>query len=914
MKLTLLLPILGLMFVASVSAETLPLTLQSEMQLLLADKYAASGSEGKLDSGLRHALQRLRGEGAAARLPRLRVMVPDALGRLHVDVLLNDAYDMKALGETLAAQPEAVIESASGRELRAWLRWQDVTVIAAVKGVRSVRLAMPAISARMQPPSAAPANDRPRSKAANISEGVRTHRVDVARAALGLTGLGQKICVLSDSIDFLGQVQASGDLPGDIDILPGQSGLGLDFSGEGTAMLELVHDLAPDARLGFARALSGVANFAQNLRDLRFVADCDVIVDDIIYFNESPFQDGPIAQAVNEVIADGALYFSSAGNEGNLINQTSSVYEGDFVDGGTLAALPGGSVNQFTVATIGSSNQQRLLSPGFGASLHWSDPLGASGNDYDVFVLSPDLQHVLDAGTNVQNGDDNPFEITGLIFPDDRIVVWKANAAAPRHLHLNTLRGVLNLGTGGQTHGHSAAVGAYSVAAVNVFTASGGAFVGGAANPAEAFSSDGPRRMFYASNGALLNTENSSLLGDGGVVRSKPDIAAADGSVTATPGFPQFLGTSAAAPHAAAIMALLRQAAPAATSAQLRSALIASALDIESTGVDAVSGVGIVMADTALAAIGAVPVARLQRGDFTLTAVDGDADALPEPGETFDLNVRLLNPGAATARAVQLSISSVTPDVELIRANVAYPDLAPAESALGLLPFRLRLAPGYLCGTAIDLQLQANFGGGSPGIATLALPALRLPIGALGSVSEHIYSGGTVDIPDNDSNGIVFNLPVNAAGVRIGDLDLSFTGTPCSADPLFTNAGLKHTFIGDLAITLQSPAGRTVQLVDRPRAGVGDNRGNHLCQTVFDDDASPALADASATAEPFSGSFRAVEPLGIFNGDAANGTWQLRISDQAAGDIGQLRAFRIALRPALCTIFTPQLLHADGFE
>ena len=157
-----------------------------------------------------------------------------------------------------------------------------------------------------------------------------------------VTGVGVKVCVLSDGVDSLAASQAAGELPA-VDVLPGQEGDG----DEGTAMLEIVHDLAPNAELGFATAFTSDASFADNIRALRFDAGCDVIVDDVLYFNESPFQDGPIAQSVNAVTADGALYFSSAGNEGNTLDGTSGNYEGDFVDSGRAVGKFAGAAHDF---------------------------------------------------------------------------------------------------------------------------------------------------------------------------------------------------------------------------------------------------------------------------------------------------------------------------------------------------------------------------------------------------------------------------------------------------------------------------------------------------------------------------------------------------------------------------------------
>jgi hypothetical protein len=120
-------------------------------------------------------------------------------------------------------------------------------------------------------------------------------------------------------------------------------------------MLEVIHDIAPGAQLYFATAFTGQAQFAQNIRDLR-TAGCDIIVDDVFYTIETPFQDGQlpsvtsntlggvIAQAVNDVTSSGALYFSSAGNQGNINDNTAGVWEGDFVDGGDAPTVMGGVI------------------------------------------------------------------------------------------------------------------------------------------------------------------------------------------------------------------------------------------------------------------------------------------------------------------------------------------------------------------------------------------------------------------------------------------------------------------------------------------------------------------------------------------------------------------------------------------
>src|SRR5262245_26942114 len=162
-------------------------------------------------------------------------------------------------------------------------------------------------------------------------------------------------------------------------------------------MLEIIHDLAPGAQLYFATAFTSITSFADNIRALR-AAGCDIIVDDVFYFVETPFQDGQapgvvsntnggaVIQAVNDVTASGALYFSSAGNEGNLDDGTSGVWEGNFVDGGPATGPLAGAGR---IHDFGGQLFNLQTAPGQSQiDLYWSDPLGGSSNDYDLFQLN----------------------------------------------------------------------------------------------------------------------------------------------------------------------------------------------------------------------------------------------------------------------------------------------------------------------------------------------------------------------------------------------------------------------------------------------------------------------------------------------------------------------------------------------
>src|SRR5262249_9722532 len=514
-----------------------------------------------------------------------------------------------------------------------------------------LRQALPLIAKRANPVVNPVLNDVGRNFAlaftgAVNSQGDAAHRADQVRA-VGSNGSGVRIGVLSDGVDALAAQQLAGELPA-VTVVAGQAGSG----NEGTAMLEIINDLAPGAQLFFATATGGQANMAANILALAGGSNnCDIIVDDFTYFAEGVFQDGVIAQAVNTVTAGGALYFSSAGNSGNLNDGTSGVWEGDFVDGGTLAAVPGGRVHDFGGGVVGNT----INATGGGTrpiTLKWSDPLGASNNDYDLFILNAALTTVIASSTNTQSGSQDPFEnisnnaMTPVFSAGDRIVILRKTGAATRALHLDTTRGRLAIGTAGQTFGHNAAGSVFRVAAVNVATAGGGVFVGGGTNPVETFSSDGPRRIFYDPSGNAITPGNILFGTNGGQALQKPDLAAADGVSTAAPGFGSVFGASAggppaaaAAPHAAAVAALVLSFNPALTPAQIRTALTSSALDIEAAGVDRDSGAGIVMA---LQAIGSVSSA-----DLAITKTDSPDPVIAGTNLTYTINVNNNGSGPA---------------------------------------------------------------------------------------------------------------------------------------------------------------------------------------------------------------------------------------------------------------------------
>ncbi|HVF55668.1 MAG TPA: Calx-beta domain-containing protein [Pyrinomonadaceae bacterium] len=771
-------------------SEPLSPAVQKQIAALQEEKRSRTPEQQKIDSQLLYAIKMRRNDPAMAALPTLETGVTaNAKGRTVVDITANvsDSY----LGQ-LKANGATIIDSLPQyRSVRAEVSLDALERIAAFSETifiqpeqqgyvwrneqktedRETRLsknhfvrtdfADRAARVRARLSSALRAEDEENTPGTNTgsvnSEGDRTHEADRARGAFNVNGSGIKIGVMSDGVRGIAEAQGRGDLPPDVIILPGQAGPA--EGAEGTAMLEIVHDLAPGAQLYFATAFGGTARFAQNIRDLR-AAGCDIIVDDVFYSFETPIQDGQapnvisptngaiIAQAVIDVTNNGAEYFSSAGNGGNKNDNTSGVWEGDFFDGGPAPAVLGGAlsgqVHDFNGTAAGGTFNTITQSSGAQIVLFWSDPLGGSSNDYDLYVTNSAGTGIVASSTGGQTGTQDPIEAVAATanVAGNRIYVVRYDRAdtappgppsASRFLHLTTTPNgggaKLTFNTNGQTKGHNTAALAYGVGATPAFVPYPNPF--NSSNVVETFSSDGPRRLFFNADGSPKTPGNFSSTG--GEVRQKPDITAADGvMVTGGGGFPpgstfpfRFFGTSAAAPHAAAIAGLLKSARPGSNHAQVRAAINASAVDIEAPGVDRDSGVGIIMAFGALQASGAPGFANLEQGTTTATEVGGNANGFVEPGERGTLSIQLRNTGLAPATGITATLTSTTPGVIVTAPGTsAYPDIPAGGAATNTTPFEFVITEAAACNATISFTLTVNYTGGpSPKVIPITLLA-----------------------------------------------------------------------------------------------------------------------------------------------------------------------------------------------
>jgi subtilisin family serine protease len=376
--------------------------------------------------------------------------------------------------------------------------------------------------------------------------------------AQGITGKGVKVAIIDGGFGGLAARQASGDLPANIvtaDFCGGQFGSTAEI--HGTAVAEIVHEMAPGAQLYLACtsdafSVSQAEQWAktQGVKVINFSAG----------FPGASRGDGSgfVDSIAADARASGMLWVNAAGNAAE------THWSGPFTD-----------VNADTIHEwSGSDFANRFVWPN-GSSicgfLTW-DEWPVAQSDFALVLVDATTGNVLAVSDSAQTGSQPPIERLCTIpnpTGSNVVVAWVVVA--------NHVVGTPRLDLTGDSPPFQ-----YDVAAGSVIdpATSPGAFAVGAlcwkTNTLEPYSSQG-----------------STIDG-----RVKPDIAGHDSVSSASYGLfagtcpSGFAGTSAASPEVAGAAALVKQANPGFTASQLQTFLQQNATDLGSPGPDDQTGAG----------------------------------------------------------------------------------------------------------------------------------------------------------------------------------------------------------------------------------------------------------------------------------------------------------------------------------
>ncbi|PKL59690.1 MAG: hypothetical protein CVV33_06535, partial [Methanomicrobiales archaeon HGW-Methanomicrobiales-4] len=407
-----------------------------------------------------------------------------------------------------------------------WLCVKNLSVLTREPGVISVMSQIPPITSRI------------------ITEGDALLHSDDLRNGTNLTGKGIKIGIISDGVSSLEDVIAEGELPADVHVL--RNNIGGD---EGTAMLQIVHDIAPESELFFHDRGSSQIEFVQAM-DTLISAGCRIICDDITYV-EPFFEDGYIARNIRDrVLSYGILYVTSAGNFAQEHYQ--APFNGYTDKGYAWHDFQG----------TGGSKDLKFIAPPHTAGhiiLQWDDPFTESSNNYDLFVYNSELREI-GRSVKIQDGDDDPMEYCRFINDEDRMNNFSIRVVQAGGQNRTIEIYVLPLGGTPVTldpcvpedsmFGQQAVTEALSVGAVSPDTNF----------TIEPYSSRGPVTIKYPEP----------------ELRQKPELSAPD-VITVSAGsysLASFSGTSASAPHVAGLGCLLWSSNQDLKGSEVRSGLI----------------------------------------------------------------------------------------------------------------------------------------------------------------------------------------------------------------------------------------------------------------------------------------------------------------------------------------------------
>jgi len=232
--------------------------------------------------------------------------------------------------------------------------------------------------------------------------------------AQGIRGAGVKIAVIDVGFAGLSQSQARGDLPYSL-VTRDFTGTGIDTGlSHGTAVAEIVYDIAPAATLYLVKIANEVD--LDNAVTYCISEGVHIIVHSLGWFNTS-FYDGTgvIAQIVNRAANAGILWVQAAGNSGRRH------YGPTFTD-------TNGDGWHDTDVTLSANAGDRIL-----LYLTW-DSWPQTADDYDLFLFDP-AGNLVASSTKTQAGAEQPTErifTTATVSGTYRVRIQRVSGATRR--------------------------------------------------------------------------------------------------------------------------------------------------------------------------------------------------------------------------------------------------------------------------------------------------------------------------------------------------------------------------------------------------------------------------------------------------------------------------------------------------
>ena len=613
----------------------------------------------------------------------------DCAGDTPVQALVSAGL---SISSSVRLAPFCVIEG--------WVAPESLSQIAAVAGVKHVVLPTYAVHPRLKGAIAVPAAS---STGAIDINGVQIMRAGQFVAQTGTTGVGAKVGVQSGGISNLKTIQSRGELPA-VQVVQPADGSSSPPGDEGTALLEEIHAVAPGAALTYCGP-STYVEYTSCLSQM-VAAGATILVDDIIFAQQDLLSsDSSEVQAVEQILTQNpsVALFTAAGN------YNGSYWEGDYSPvalsslGLPPLTCPSGGATQtdYYVAQFGGDPSQLLTlqqATGVPITFAWADPPNQNASKFDVYWVNSAnsaQSGCLAAGAAKDNLISQTVNFTAMSYT----VYIATPDATPAGKFLKLWIGGDGLTSlSKSTSGSVVTPQAYANGAVTVGAVNGSDGVG---DKIESFSSLGPVTLAFPQP---TQVQVPLLVAPDGI-----NVDAA-GTYFAGSLFPDgnFYGTSAAAPNAAGVAALIRGAFPALNASQLVAALTAGATQLGSVTPDGTFGYGRV---DAIGSLGTFPAP-------TMTALPADA-ALTAGASSPSYPFTVSGTGALHFSVTSSDTSSIPASV--VAAGSAGVTITPADCGVSTLTCSLTVMPANGPSGTVNLTVAAVDGANRSAASSIAV-------------------------------------------------------------------------------------------------------------------------------------------------------------------------------------------------